>query len=221
MGMFSKLEGEPAKPAAAEGPHDDDAAGGKPGKDGKPDPTEKKDSSKTTVLVLLSIVGVVIAWISYKHQVTAAASAGGADTTSPAYGGGVGGTGTVAGSTDSGGDASSGFASYLANLSGEISTLQGQVAALPTTTTPVTTPTSPSKPAAPKFDFLNYKKDTYIRDQSSGAIYQVQAGTGTQIHLTPAQWAAVSGNGAKISSTFGVAPKSAPAKAAPKTPAKK
>lgn len=207
MGMFSSLEHHPAP--AREDPDAPPAAGGEHGK------PKDKTGGKTSVLIVLSIVGVVIAWITYKHQVSSAATAANsANTTSPAYGGGVGGTGTVAGST--GADPTAGFASYLANLSGEISTLQGQIAAMgPVMSgTPVTTPVSPSNP--PAFQFGSAAAgDKYIRDRGTGNIFQVQQG-GLMYHLTPSQMAAL---GNPKYTEYGQAAKpKAPAK---KTPAKK
>jgi hypothetical protein len=219
MGMFSSLERKPAEPVDPTEHEPPTAEGADP--HGKPPAkADKGNAGKTSILVVLSVVGVVIAWITYKHQVSTSAAAQSANTTSPAY---AAGTGTVAGaSTDptTGTDPTAGFASYLANLSGEIATLQGQIGALGPVMSgaPVTTPSSPSKP--PAFQFGSAAAgDKYIRDRQTGSIYQVQQG-GLMYHLSPSQWAATQAGNPKVSYTQYGAP--APAKKpAAKAPAKK
>lgn len=215
--LVDDLEDKSPKDAAEGKPGDAPPAGGK----GKPPPggKGKKPDPKTLILIVLSLAGVVVAWMTFKKP-SAAAAAGTATTTGassatvPTTSGGY-----VAGATDP--NAGAGFASMLNNLSGQLTQLQ---ASIPAVTVP-TTPTSPSSgttappsavpPAPPSFDFANAQSDTYIRNDSNGLISQVGP-SGVAVGLTAPQWASVRGlygpGGAPNVSHYGSAPPPPPKK---------
>lgn len=147
-------------------------AGGAAGEhDGKP-AKGKGDKHEQMVVILISFVGVLIAWFTYKS--IKGGGAGTTTTTSTTY---PVGTGTVAGDTDP--NAPAGFDAYLSNLSSEISQLQATVT--PTATT--TTPTS----SAPAFDSTNL--DTVVNQANGGSIWQVESNG--LYHLTPEDYASL------------------------------
>lgn len=202
--LVDDLEGKP-KPA---GEGDKPPAAGK----GAPPKGAKKPPPKNAIIIILSLAGVVIAWMTFKKPSTAstASTTGASSATVPSVD-----TGTVAGATDP--NAGAGFASMLNNISGQLTQLQ---ASTPATTT-ATTPTSGSSgTVAPAFDYAGASSDSYIRNNATGEIDQVNS-SGSIFHINPQQWAIVqaAGGGTHLVG-YGSAPTPAPppAKAAPKPP---
>ena len=135
--MADLLDESPSQAAehdAAEHQGDKPKGAGKPG---APKPAGKKDY--TPIIVIVSIVGVLITWLAYKHQSATTASAATAPTT---------GTGSVAGdSTDP--NAAPGFANMISNLEAEVAQLQFTVQANGPVGHPASTPTTPTSPSHP------------------------------------------------------------------------
>lgn len=122
--------------SAPSAPAGDDAAG-------KPAAKEaKKDDHRQLVIVLASIIGVVIAWFSYRAiKGGSSASASGTTVSSASVPGTT--SGTVAG-YGSNTDAYNGFTSYLQNLGTEVTALSNQIntQANSTATLPATPPSA-------------------------------------------------------------------------------
>lgn len=194
----------------------DDAKGGDDGKPkgdkssalGNPNtPAGKKKDHKESILVAVSIIGVVIAWISFKSISSGASNSTVSGTSAPLVS-----SGTVAGASSDTADsnsylnqlstevgamltsnqanataqqqANSGFASYLSNLSDEIGTLSSAVTAgAGTPSTPTATPSAFAMGSAAQ-------NDTYVRNASDNKIFQVSQ-SGAFYWLNPAEYASL------------------------------
>lgn len=104
---------------------------------------KKKEDHRQQILVIASLAGVVLAYITYKSIRSGSASASGTTVSSASV------PNTTSGSVvGSGGDtdAVNGFTSYLQNLSGEVTQLQNTIntQANSTATLPATTSTTPT-----------------------------------------------------------------------------
>lgn len=171
-----------------------------------------KPDRKTGLLVALSAVGVVIAYLTYRSmrgRGASAAAAGGSSATNPAN---YPGAGTVAGTDPTAG---AGFDTMLANLSTQIGALQTSVSAIPTT--PSSTSSGTTAAASPHR--FQYRKGLhYIRGNGgTGPIYQVES-DGAAVYVNAQQWAEVVGldpAAAKGITNYGSKPKAKP-KAAPR-----
>lgn len=171
-------------------------------------PDQKKDRKKgdrrQLILIVVGVVGVIIAWISFRAKANSAGANNTADTSLPttSYSPATS-SGLVAGGDPSGGyssgDYSDGFAAYLSNMSDELSTLNTSLTGLQTTISskipsPITPPKS-STTAKPTVKIGAAAKGLkYVRDLASGIIYQVQTGTGGKpvfVHVTAADYAAL------------------------------
>lgn len=160
---------------------DRQAAGAGP--NGKP---KKKD--RTGLLVALSAAGVVIAYITYRairgggsSSTTAASTTGASSASNPNY---YPSSGDVAGSGYNP-DAGAGLETMLSNLESQIGQLQTGISAIPTT--PVSSSSGTTASASP---FQLKSGLNYLRDNTTGAIYQIEA-DGSSVHLSPQQWAEI------------------------------
>lgn len=162
---------------------DRQAAGAGP--TGKP---KKKD--RTGLLVALSAAGVVIAYVTYRairggssasSSNAAASTAPASSATNPSY---YPSSGDVAGSGYNP-DAGAGLETMIANLESQVGQLQTGISAIPTT------PSSPSSGTVASSSPFQLKSGlNYLRDNTTGAIYQIEA-DGSSVHLTPQQWAEI------------------------------
>lgn len=203
--------GKPAKPTHG-GPH---------GTHGKPAAAAgKKKDHKQLIVIVVSVVGVIIAWISYKSSQNKAAADDPTMTGTSPYAQAANGQAAAGGNVAGAGDPSStaGFASYLANLQAEIDGLQTAVDGF--TPTPVVTPPTgpvlkpPSQIYKPHFIYGAAAKGLkYIRNRATGAFYQVQP-NGSLYKLNPVQYAEL-GN-PHASASFGAAKKKPTPKPKPK-----
>lgn len=162
---------------------DRQAAGAGP--NGKP---KKKD--RTGLLVALSAAGVVIAYVTYRSirggssasSTTAASTAPASSASNPNYY--PASSGNVAGSGYNP-DAGAGLETMIANLESQVGQLQTGISTIPTT------PSSPSSGTVASSSPFQLKSGlNYLRDNTTGAIYQIEA-DGSSVHLTPQQWAEI------------------------------
>lgn len=128
---------------------------------------KRKRDRTGPIIVVVSIVGVVIAWISYKHQAAAASTAPGMVPTS----GGLG-SGTVAGGLSSGNN--SGLDQLITNLGDLVTQLQ--------------TPVSGTVGNPIHDNFPVYKRfiNAPVGGGIHGTVYSIENGTATP--LTNQQW---------------------------------
>lgn len=155
---------------------------------------KKKEDHRQMLLVIASLVGVVIAWFTYK-SIRGGASASGAPVSSASI------PATTSGSVlGSGGDtdAVNGFTSYLQNLTGQLTQLQNTIntQANGTGTLPATTSTQLPVPIASTLFAPAASSAGYGRTQS-GLVYQIES-DGSELGLTAGQWTAAQGQGAQV-----------------------
>ena len=213
--------GEHERPGARQ----DHAPGGKQG-----EPAAKKaDRRKTTIIVVLTAVGVLIGWLTYRSR--SSSSTSGTDTSlspdtsgltsgsdgSASYGTGSGylvgggdssggyygtyGSGPTDGSTNA--DAYAGLTSRLDTLNSELGTLTSTLQNPPTS---ATMPTSPVAKIGSGGNVVTGASQTsqyvLVHDTKTGAWYDVTAKGGGTVHqLTASQLAADKAAGAKITTT--------------------
>lgn len=172
---------------AAEGEIEGDDAGKKPapaghhpGAGGKPAAAGGKKKDRTgPIIVVVSIIGVIIAWVSYRRNASGASGAdasmqGTGTAAVPSSVGNVAGSGTY----QSPNDATAGFQSYLDNMSSQLATIAGQLNQPASGTTD--TPTSPA-------DVPSFKR--YADLGNGDAIFEIENGTGKW--LSPATYKAL------------------------------
>ncbi len=171
------------------------------GPQGAPAKPKKKDR-KQAIIVVASVVGVIIAWLTYRSRSSSsssnaqAAGSGGGVSTTPYMAAATqqaqAGAGMVAGYGDP--SASAGFNSYMQNIQAEIDALSQQIGPAGSSTSPVTpAPAAPtlgtywgpstvqSNPGVSYIDNANYY------GTGKGQVFQVQPsgqGFGTPVALT-------------------------------------
>lgn len=185
---------------------------------GGPDAAGKKKGPdrKQIIIVVASVVGVIIAWISYRSSKSNTAAPAAPVATS-----GYPSTGQVAGQgspdddssylnqlasqltagqqslaqqlqasqqaqAQASSDAQSGFSTALSNLSSELSSIESGLQS-PTGTSTATPPASPSAPSVLYGPAA--AGASYVRNSVDGAIYQVTPSG--MVHLQPADYAAL------------------------------
>lgn len=159
----------------------------------------KLGKHRDLIIIVISIVGVVIAWVSYRHVKGGGASGSGA-ATAPDYTSGSGATpaGFVAGSgADTG--ASDGLLTLLSNMQHELDQLNTTIGATgaprPKWTRPAryNSPRWAGEPASEKPHYLfgaAAKGLTYLRNLATGAVYQINP-NGRAFKLNRRQYAAL------------------------------
>lgn len=150
---------------------------------------KKKDQKKQTVIAVASVAGVVVAFLIFRSR-----SGGGSAPATMSPGGSIG-TYTPSGNVvGSGTDPSAvqGLSTLLGNQSLQLQSLEAAIAGLTpaqsTADTPAVTP--------PAFELgAAAADDTYVRNDTTGAIYQVQPGQGGTapnfVYLNGQQYAAL------------------------------
>lgn len=139
---------------------------------------KKKEDHRQQILVIGSIVGVVIAWFTYKSVKGGGASASGTQVSSASVPNST--SGTVAGSgMDT--DAYNAFTSYLQNINGEVQGLQNSIntQANSTSTLPATTGSSSGTYAGPELvgDLQAFARTNDPTVASDWATYQTNIGS--------------------------------------------
>lgn len=182
--MAEVLDEGPVDAVEGEAHHD---AGKPPAAGGKPAPGDKSDKRKTTLLVVASVLGVIIAFITYRKMGANSAAAASTLPTPPA-GAVVGDAGTNPN------DTLAEFEQMLTNYGGQIANLQNSVNALSNPSIP-TNPAVPKPPpakapaapikATPLTGFVNSIKNLVVKDKSNGGLFEIV--NGKAVHLTGAQ----------------------------------
>lgn len=160
-------------PPGAPASRDPDApAGGDAGdKDGK---------RKQAIIVIASVVGVIIAWLTYRS--IRSGSTGTAASTAAATGTQLG-TGTVAG-TQTAGSPDNGFSSSLSQM---LANLQNEIAAIPSSTVTGSTAVAQTSPSFT--NALPAAGTVFTRNATTGEIDEDQPGFNKPFWLDPQQWA--------------------------------
>lgn len=191
------------------GEHHDGAPAGAHAAPGKADP----DKHKQQLIVIISFVGVIIAYLSYR-SIKGGGSASSSPTITPTSGTAY--TGTVAGTAQQ-----TGMDAYLSNLSDEIKQLNANVTSgSASTQLPTATPT-PFVGTLPA-SYNNFYSTNM--GQPGGAIYGVESGqnggtAGKVDHITGNDWLALASGGATVGSNYNTTYGGASATPPPVTPA--
>lgn len=193
-GEVDRLEGDLEGGGGSAAPAGEKAPAGGAKKGGK------KTDPKAIAIVLLTFVGVIIAWLSYrKSKGGAATDQSGVSSSALDPSNYPAGTGTVAGSSGSDDtNAVTGLETYLQNLTNQIqannaTSAQPTTGSSTSTSSGTTAPTTPHS-VIPTFNLKNALKDPYVEDLHTRTIYQVQttaAGGSQYVRVTPQQLATV------------------------------